>query len=175
MLVTGVGALADIGQSLTGQAAILLATISSAVAALHGRHFAALPPEVTATGTLTFAAVILVPFSLIFETPLQLTPSAASVAALVVNAIVATALGFVLYFRLIRAIGSMTTASVGYLKPAVGALTGCFLLGETLTWGSVIGLLLILLGVAGIGKRLPFSGPPRPTSGLSTRAAAASK
>jgi hypothetical protein len=43
---------------------------------------------------------------------------------LLANAVVATALGFVVYFRLIRTIGSMGTASVGYLKPGVGVLIG---------------------------------------------------
>jgi hypothetical protein len=39
-----------------------------------------------------------------------------------------------IYFRLIRTIGSMGTASVSYLKPAVGILVGCTLMGESLTW-----------------------------------------
>jgi drug/metabolite transporter (DMT)-like permease len=72
---------------------------------------------------------------------------------LLVNAFVATALGFVVYFRLIRTIGSIGTASVGYLKLAVGVLIGCTLMGESLTWAAAIGLLLILLGVAAINQR----------------------
>ena len=63
---------------------------------------------------------------------------------------VATAFGFVIYFRLIRTIGSIGTASVGYLKPAVGVLIGCALMGEPMTWTTAIGLAAILLGVAAI-------------------------
>jgi drug/metabolite transporter (DMT)-like permease len=72
---------------------------------------------------------------------------------LLVNAFVATAFGFVVYFRLIRTIGSMSTASVGYLKLAVGVLIGCTMMGESLTWTTATGLLAILLGVVAINQR----------------------
>jgi drug/metabolite transporter (DMT)-like permease len=72
---------------------------------------------------------------------------------LLVNAVVATAFGFVIYFRLIRTIGIMGTASVRYLKPAVGVLVGCTILGESLTWMATAGLMVILLGVAAINQR----------------------
>jgi drug/metabolite transporter (DMT)-like permease len=65
---------------------------------------------------------------------------------------VATALGFVVYFRLIRTIGSMGVASVGYLKPAVGVLIGCALMGESLSWAGGAGLIAILIGVAAINQ-----------------------
>jgi drug/metabolite transporter (DMT)-like permease len=65
---------------------------------------------------------------------------------------VATALGFVVYFRLIRTIGSMGVASVGYLKPAVGVLIGYALMGESLTWAGGAGLIAILIGVAAINQ-----------------------
>ena len=56
------------------------------------------------------------------------------------------------YFRLIRTIGSMGVASVGYLKPAVGVLIGCALMGEALTWTTGAGLIAILIGVAAINQ-----------------------
>jgi drug/metabolite transporter (DMT)-like permease len=91
-----------------------------------------------------------VPLCFVVEKPLQSAPSAASIAALFINAIVATALGLVVYFRLIRTVGSMGTASVGYLKLAVGVLIGCTLMGERLTWTAAAGFLAILLGVVAI-------------------------
>jgi drug/metabolite transporter (DMT)-like permease len=172
IMIAGASALPGIGQSTFGQATIILATVASAVSVIHGRQFADIAPEITAAGTLTSAALVLVPLCLIVETPLQSAPSAASIAALFVNAIVATALGFVVYFRLIRTIGSMGTASVGYLKLAVGVLIGCTLMGETLTWTAGVGFLAILLGVAAINLRQSskLSGlPPR----LAIRAARA--
>jgi drug/metabolite transporter (DMT)-like permease len=46
----------------------------------------------------------------------------------------------------------MSTASVGYLKLAVGVLIGCTLMGESLTWTTATGLLAILLGVIAINQ-----------------------
>ncbi len=150
VMIAGASALFGLGQSVFGQAAIILASVASAVSVIHGRRFADVAPEITAAGTLTSAALVLVPLCFIVEAPLQSTPSAASSVALFANAIVATAFGFVVYFRLIRTIGSMSTASAGYLKPAVGVLLACTLLGESLTWTAAGGLLAILLGVVAI-------------------------
>jgi drug/metabolite transporter (DMT)-like permease len=158
IMIAGGGALPGSGESALGQAAIILATVASAFSVIHGRRFADIAPEVAAAGTLTSAALVLVPLCFIVEAPLQSTPSAASIAALLVNAIVATALGFVVYFRLIRTIGSMGAASVGYLKLAVGVFIGCVLMGETLTWTTVAGFLAILLGVGAINQYRPSAG-----------------
>src|SRR5262249_21228742 len=77
-------------------------------------------------------------------------PSAASLAALGANALIATAGGFVIYFRLIRTLGSMGTASTGYLKPAAGVLIGRALVGGPFPLTLGLGLLAILSGVAAI-------------------------
>lgn len=150
VVIAGASALAGLGRETACQAAIILATFSSAVSVIHGRRFADVAPEVVGAGMLTCAAVVLVPLCFLVEAPWRATPSFASLAALFVNAVVATAFGFVVYFRLIRTIGSMGTASVGYLKPGVGVLIGCALMGESLTWMLAFGLLAILFGVAAI-------------------------
>jgi drug/metabolite transporter (DMT)-like permease len=160
IMIAGTSALLGLGQSAFGQAAVILASVASAASVIHGRWFADVAPEITAAGTLTASAVILVPLCFVIETPFQSAPSAASVAALLVNAFVATALGFVVYFRLIRRIGSIGTASVGYLKLAVGVLIGCTLMGESLAWTTAMGLLAILLGVVAINQRLSMLAPP---------------
>jgi drug/metabolite transporter (DMT)-like permease len=170
IMIAGVSALPGVGQSAFGQATIILATVASAVSVIHGRWFADVAPEVTAAGTLTSAALVLVPLCFIVETPLQSVPSAASVAALFANAIGATAFGFVVYFRLIRTIGSTGTASVGYLKLAVGVLIGSVLLGEALTWTAAAGFLAILLAIAAINQS-QFSTSSWFASRLATRAA----
>jgi drug/metabolite transporter (DMT)-like permease len=162
VLIAGTSALAGLGLGTVGQAAIILASLSSAVSAIYGRQFATVAPEIAAAGTLTSAAVVLVPLCFIVEAPLNSAPSAAALAALLVNAVVATALGFVVYFRLIRTIGSMGTASVGYLKPAVGVLIGCVLMGESLTWTMGAGLIAILIGVTAINQ----TESPKTLSGL---------
>ena len=155
VLIAGVSALTGLGQNISGQAAILLATLSSAVSVIYGRRFSDIAPEVVAAGTLTCATILLVPLCLLAETPWHARPSAASLMALGMNAVGATAMGFVIYFRLIRTIGSMGTASTSYLKPAVGVLIGCVLLAEPFTWTLVVGLLAIFVGVAAVNGIMP--------------------
>jgi drug/metabolite transporter (DMT)-like permease len=155
IMIAGASALHGLGHEFIGQAVILLATFSSGISVIYGRRFAGVAPEVTAAGALTSAALILVPLSALLEAPWQTAPSLVSVAALMANAVVATAFGFVVYFRLIRTIGSMGTASAGYLKLAVGVLIGCLLLGERWTWTMAAGLVPILVGVAAINGMIP--------------------
>ncbi len=174
IMIAGASALSGLGQSAFGQAAIILASVASAISVIHGRRFTELAPEITAAGTLTSAALMLVPLCFIVETPLQSIPSAASIAALLVNAVVATALGFIVYFRLIRTIGSIGTASAGYLRPAVGVLVGCTLLGESLTWTTVAGLIAISIGVSAINQRGLSNVPSWFVSKLALRAMGAS-
>jgi drug/metabolite transporter (DMT)-like permease len=130
--------------------AILLATLSSAFSAIHGRRFVAVAPEIVAAGTLASAALLLIPMSFVLESPLNCRPTVPAVIALLANAVLGTALGFAVYFRLIRTLGSMGTVSVGYLRPAVGVLVGSLFLGESLTVSIVFGLIAILMGVTAI-------------------------
>jgi drug/metabolite transporter (DMT)-like permease len=159
VVIAGASALFGLGNAMSGQLAIVVATFSSAISAIYGRRFVAIAPEITAAGTLTSAVFVLVPLCFFVEAPLSVTPSAASLAALAANGIVATALGFVVYFRLIRTLGSLGAASVGYLKPGFGVLIGCALMGEPLTWSMGGGLIAILIGVAMINRRTSRSEP----------------
>ena len=95
VLIAGANALLGLGEAAAGQTAIIVATISSAVGAIYSRRFAAVAPQVTAAGALTCAAVVLGPLCFLVEAPLQSAPSAAAIAALLANAVLATALGFV--------------------------------------------------------------------------------
>jgi drug/metabolite transporter (DMT)-like permease len=87
-----------------------------------------------------------------------------SLAALTANAVVATGLGFTLYFRLIRTVGSMGTASTSYLKPTVGVLIGHVFLGEPLTGTLVMGMVAVLIGVAAINLPMLNRGRQAPSS-----------
>ena len=150
VLIVGVDSL---GRATAGQLLILAATCSSAIGVIYGRRLHEITPEFAAAGTLTSAAVILIPLSFWVETPLRISPSWVSIGALAANATIATALGFIVYFRLLRTIGSVSTASVGYLKPAIGVLIGSALMAEPVTWKTGIGLAAILIAVAFINKR----------------------
>ena len=69
VMITGSSALAGFGAGTIGQLAILGATLSSAIGAIHARRFTSIAPEVVAAGTLTFATFLLIPLSFVVESP----------------------------------------------------------------------------------------------------------
>jgi drug/metabolite transporter (DMT)-like permease len=148
VLIVGLDALRGIGQQIAGQFAILLGTLLYAGAAIHGRRFSAIPPTVTAAGTMIWATVCLGPLSLVVDRPWALSPSTSSIVAAVVLGLFCTGVALLLYFRLVRTIGSMGVASQSYLRAGVSVLLGIFVLGEQITQAIGLGLGAIILGVA---------------------------
>ncbi len=148
VMLAGWTAAQGLGQQTMGQIVISLGTLSIACGALYARRFAQIPSEVAAAVTLTWTAVLLWPAAFVFESPLAVAPSTASLAALLANAVIATALGFVIYFRLVRTVGALTTSGVGYLKMGFGVLIGCIIMGEPVTPSLVLGFITIMAGVA---------------------------
>ena len=72
-----------------------------------------------------------------------------------------SALAYVLYFRLIAAVGAVTAATVTFLIPAFAVLWGALLLGEQVTTAMVIGGAVILVGTALAIGLLPRPAPQR--------------
>lgn len=147
-LVVGVGALRDLGHGVGPQLAIVLASACYGGAALFGRTFRSLDPILPAAGSMVCGAVILVPLSLAVDEPWRLTPSAASILALLALSTVSTALAFVIYFRLIRTLGAVATTAQAYLRVPVGVAIGVLALGETLSPTVWAGFGLVVAGVA---------------------------
>ena len=146
----GFEALKGLGSDVFGQLAITGATISYGFAMIYGRRFASVAPEVTAAATLTIAAIVMLPASVIIDDPAALSPSLTSVLALLALASLSTAAAFVLYFRLVNTLGALGTSSVAYARAAVSVVIGVVLLSEPLTWQLVTGFVAILIGVAAI-------------------------
>lgn len=147
-LIVGVQSLGGLGQTLSGQLAILAATICYAGAAIVGKTFKALDPMLPAAGSLICGAAILIPASLILDRPWALRPSAGSIFALLGLSVFSTALAFVIYFRLVRTLGSVGATAQAYLRAPIGVAIGAVFLGETLAPTAWIGLACVIAGVA---------------------------
>jgi drug/metabolite transporter (DMT)-like permease len=147
-LIVGVQALSGFGAELTAQIAMVLAAIAYAGAAILGRDFRDLDPMVPAAGSLLCGAAILIPVSLALERPWTLQPSTNSMLALLALAVFSTALAFVIYFRLIRTLGSVGTTAQAYLRVPIGVAVGVVFLGEQLSSTAWIGLGCVVVGVA---------------------------
>ncbi|MEP7455085.1 EamA family transporter [Phyllobacterium sp. SB3] len=147
-LIIGMEAFQGVGKELLAQLAIVAATISYAVAAIFGRGFKGLDPMMPAAGSMICGAVILIPISLIVDHPWTITPSTDSILALLGLSIFSTALAFVIYFRLIHTLGSVSTTSQAYLRVPIGVGIGVIFLGETLASTAWLGLVFVVIGVA---------------------------
>ena len=145
--IVGMQATHHIGQELAAQLAVVLATVCYAGAAIFGRTFKDLDPMAPAAGSLICGAIMLIPLSLMVDRPWTLSPSMPSLLALTGLAIFSTAIAFVIYFRLIQTLGSLSTTAQGYLRAPIGVAIGALYLGERLDVSALIGLVLILAGV----------------------------
>ena len=164
-LVVSVDSLRGLGQQTLAQAAVLFGAFIYACAALNGKRLAHLSPLVSATGTLLWAAVSLVPLSLLLEQPRTLSPSSTSLLAATTLAILGTGIALIIYFRLMRTLGAMAVASQSYLRAGVSVLLGLIVLGERLSATILIGLVVTIVGVALINWP---TRKPRTSSSLST-------
>ncbi len=157
-LIIGVEALSGFGRELWAQLALVAAAVCYGGAALFGRNFKGLDPIMPAAGSLLCGAAILIPFSLFVDRPWTLSPSAASIQALLALSLFSTALAFIIYFRLIDRLGTVATTSVAYLRVPTGVAIGVVFLGERLSPTAWAGLALVLLGV--FAMPLPERRPP---------------
>jgi len=164
ILIVGVDALAGLGQQVAGQLAAVAGAVLYACAAIYGKRFAHLSATTIATGTMIWAVIVLVPASLILEQPWTLSPSTEAWVAAFILAVFCTAFALLIYFRLLRTLGSLGVASQAYLRAGVGVLLGIVFLGEHITPVMALGLLAAILGVAAINmpSRLPARPPTRP-------------
>lgn len=156
--LVGPGALDHAASSLWGELACLAAALSYAFAGVYGRRFKIMgvAPLEAAAGQVTASSVLILPIMLIVDRPwvLPALPSATVWGALVGLALLSTALGYVLYFRILAAAGATNLLLVTFLIPIVAILLGGFFLGEQLEPRHFAGMALIGIGLAVIDGRI---------------------
>ena len=153
-VLIGPHALAGFDLGAVSQLAIIAAALSYGFAGTYGRRFRGLPPVVPAAGMLTASTVMILPVALLIDRPWTLHVSSDTWAALAGLALLSTALGYVVYFRILAAAGATNLLLVTLLIP-IGALTlGAFALDERLAWNAFAGMALIFLGLAAIDGRM---------------------
>lgn len=130
--------------------ASLTAAVCYAVANVFSRiRLSNSTPMQTASGQMLGASVVLLPF--IIEDYNTYPPELFApdiIAPLIILAVVSTALAFILYFKLVTAIGSVNTSLVTILVPVFGILWSILFLDESITWGILAALLFIVFGLA---------------------------
>jgi drug/metabolite transporter (DMT)-like permease len=116
-----------------------------------GAHFARtrmadVDPVTVAAGNSVVTAVLLAPVALAFWP--GAAPSMRAWIEVLLLGILSSAAGMLLYFRLLRRIGTVPTMSVTFLSPVVAVVSGAFYLGEVITARTVVGGAIVLAGTA---------------------------
>jgi len=145
--------------TLLATLACLAAALCYGVASVYARRYmtGVASPAVALYSQLT-AAIALAP-ALLFV-PVPEPPTALVVGNVLALALAATAVAYLLYFRLIATIGPARALTVTFLIPAFGVLWGYLFLGEPLAANTLSGCALILVGTWGVvrdpqGARAP--------------------
>lgn len=123
-------------------------------------------PLVTTAGTMLAASVFMLPFawwewqsagSLRGDGIAQVHwPSARAWAEALFLGVICSGLGMLMYFRLLKEIGTVPTMSVTFMSPVVALLLGAWYLHEPVTVQIVLGCIVVLMGTglsAGIFPR----------------------
>jgi len=134
--------------SVVGQMAVLGAAVSYAFASIFGRQLNRFDPQVSATGMLTGSAVMMIPLAFLFESPGLARPGVGSIVVVVLLGVACTAFAYLLYFKILMKAGSSNLSLVTFLIPPSAICMGVVFLAEKFTLYDLIGLVLILIGMA---------------------------
>ena len=174
--IIGLDTLVGLGGNISAEIVILLATISFACATIFGLRLSDYDPMVVAAGSLLFGGLLLLPVALIVDHPWTLRPTREALVATVGMGIFSSALGLMLFYMCLTRLGTLMTNAQAYLRIPIGVGLSVVLLGESIPPNLVLGLVLVVAGVAamtvpdsGYGRWNPLSAghakPPGPEIG----------
>lgn len=164
IVMVGTGALKGMTSDVLAQIACLSATVLYALAAIYGRTLSqsTMTPIVVATGQVFTAAILILPFMMVFDHPWTLPfPRWDAWIGAIGLAIPSTAFAYFLYFRLIDRAGASNAMLVAFIMPVVAIFLGVVALGESVSVKEMLGATLIALGLVAIDGRLFAKLAPR--------------
>ncbi len=144
----------DSGPPLWAVLLPVLAAVSYGFAATYGKRFRGTAPPVIAAGQMTASTLLMLPVSFALDTPWQLPlPPLSAILAVLALALISTAYGYILFFRIMAAAGATNTSLVTLLVPPSAIIAGMLFLGETLTPLGILGMALVLFGLVVLDGR----------------------
>nr|WP_324603255.1 DMT family transporter [Halarchaeum acidiphilum] len=137
-----------------GSLLVLCATASFALGStLTERLDPDLPPATVEAWSMLLGALLMNATSVALGEPQRVPLAPDPLAALGYLSVVASALGFLLYFSLLDRLGSVEVNLVSYVAPIVAAVVGWWLLGETLDATTAAGFLVVFAGFCLLKRR----------------------
>lgn len=138
----------------TAQLAVVAGTLCYALAAVWGRvNLQGLAPQVSAAGMLTGSALLMIPAALLIDGPV-LPRQPDTILAIAYYAVIATALAYLIYFRVLTMAGSGNAMLCTLLVAPVAIVLGALVRGEVLSPNVHAGFVLLALGLAILDGRV---------------------
>jgi drug/metabolite transporter (DMT)-like permease len=132
---------------VAGAVAVVVASLSYASANLFTQHrFPQTSPLVITTASCLAASLVLLPFALV-QLPDQM-PSWKALASVAALGIAGTALALLFFYAMLNRYGASRASLVTYLLPPFALVYGVLFLDEQIALNVLLGLALILAGVA---------------------------
>ncbi len=159
-LVVGVESIHTLGEFL-GAMAMLGAALFYAIGGfVVKKRYGRLTAIQTSFVSVSVASLLMLPAAA--ATAPTEVPGLRAVVSVVALGAVGTALAFVIFYKLIGEVGAGRASLVSYLAPGVALFYGAVFLDEAITAAAVVGLVLILGGVALASRRRVVEPEPVP-------------
>lgn len=144
----------DLNNSIDGQIAILLASVSYAISVLFGKQIdSSIHPAISATMMLCISSIILMPIVIYMGVDFIAVSKIESIIPLLGLSIFSTAVAYLIFYKLIKNIGS-NVMLVTLLMPISAIFMSIIFLGESIATQHIIGLILILIGLILVDGRI---------------------
>ncbi len=147
IVLVGWGAVQDLGNNLSGQAAAILGAACYVTSGLLIRKLGRFPADRLSALVIGMASITLVIITSLIDGLPTHNFSNESWILLLYLGLFPTALGYILRYHLIKKVGLSTFSSSLNLIPVFGVLLSALLLGETLSANLMISLILIVTGL----------------------------
>ena len=164
LLVGLVGVVAIVGGDFEASDATALVAIAVVVVgyalgpAILSRRLAGVSSVGVMALSLALCAVVYAPIAAVQRPAVM--PSANALASIAILGIVCTAAAFLMFAALIEEIGPVRATIITYVNPAVAALLGVAVLGETFSVPMAVGFGLVIVGST-LAARTSPEGPPQ--------------
>ncbi len=141
--------------TLLGMSAFLGAALFYGISAQWMKRLREVPPIVSAASQLTCSSIIMLPIAAVTERFWQLpVPPVYVLASVVGVALLATALAYIVFFKISASAGPQNVMLVTLLIPVSASALGVIFLGEALTVHQVLGAIVIAFGLLVVDGRV---------------------
>ena len=144
--------IANKNTNLLSQVAVIIGTISFAVATIYTRKIPNFNPLHILTGSTYFSFFILIPLVIFFDDPINVSATNQSIIFVIILGILNTAIGGLIFFKLIKLSGATFTSTVNFITPFVAVIWGYIFLNESLSLNQILGFIFILTGIYMVKK-----------------------